>query len=171
VVGLYGEIASAVTAASNAFASMQSMLAEAQDTKDKIVASYNDATTKKNTKDKKSNAKIVTKHSGGIVGNPISNSELPEYIMALTDIDLKPNETLAKLLNGEVVLNQNQMKNMLGNLNNAYSSITPLNKRESSPITVSIGDVNVYNPDNTDMIVNEIVRELPLKVVQRLYSK
>jgi len=109
-------------------------------------------------------------HSGGIVGKAVKN-DLPEHLMALTDLNLKPNETFAKLLNGEVVLNTAQMGNMFDNLSRAYSALTPLYKRESSPITITIGDVNVYNPENTDMIVNEIVKELPQKVLQQLYSK
>jgi chromosome segregation ATPase len=110
-------------------------------------------------------------HSGGIVGQETSKNKLPENLVALTDANLKPNETLAKLLNGEVILNHKQMGNIFTNLNRAYTALTPLNKRENSPTTITIGDVNVYNPDNTDMIVDEIVKELPLKVIQRLHSK
>jgi hypothetical protein len=109
-------------------------------------------------------------HDGGIVGKTPQRN-IPEHLIALTDANLKPNETFAKLLNGEVVLNTTQMGNMFNNLSRAYSAITPINKRESSSMEITIGDVNVYNPDNTDMIVDEIVKELPLKVVQRLYSK
>ena len=29
----------------------------------------------------------------------------------------------------------------------------------------------LHNPNNTDMIVNEIVKELPLKVIQKLNSR
>lgn len=163
VVKLYGDIANAVTQANSSYAELQSTLAKATKAANDI-SDLNNGTTKPNNK-----TKVPTYHSGGIVGEP-NKDKLPEHLVALTDANLKPNETLAKLLNGEVVLNPSQMDNLFANINRAFA-LTPLNKRENSPITVSIGDVNVYNPDNTDMIVNEIVKELPLKVVQRLHSK
>ena len=177
IVGIYGEIKKAVDNANSAYATLQSTLADAQSVASEISALSGVTVTVSDDVDpkildqfKKQLAAISKFHSGGIVGKTLKN-DLPEHLIALTDANLKPNETLAKLLNGEVVLNTTQMGNMFNNLSRAYSAITPLNKRESSPITVSIGDVNVYNPDNTDVIVNEIVKELPLKVVQRLHSK
>lgn len=120
------------------------------------------------------NSKDLPKyHTGGIVGKDISNKELPENLISLADYPLKPNETLAKLLNGEVVLNNNQISNLFNNLSNALNPLAAnvINKQADTSMSVSIGDVNVYNPDNSDMIVNEIVKELPLKVIQKLNSK
>ena len=178
IVGLYGEIKQAVNDADSAYSKLQSTLANAQKTASQIAALSNvDNNTGNSSSDGKGKSstsstkgKVSKFHEGGIVGKTLENN-LPKHFIALADSNLKPNETLAKLLNGEVVLNTSQMGNMFNNLSRAYSAITLPNKRENSPITVSIGDVNVYNPDNTDMIVNEIVKELPLKVVQRLYSK
>lgn len=164
-IQIYGEIATSVNKANNAFNSLKTILNNArsayQDIIDLHIASGGKGM---------SSASITFPeyHSGGIVN---SSNKLPENLMALTESNLKPNETFAKLLNGEVVLNNNQMGNMFDNLKKAYSSITPLNKRENSPVEITIGDVNVYNPDNSDMIVNEIVKELPLKVIQKLHSK
>lgn len=160
---LYKEIALEVGKANLAFTTLEGTLTKAQKTYKDILALANSANGITITI-----PDIPTFHSGGIVG---AEKKLPENLMALTDTNLKPNETLAKLLNGEVVLNNTQMGNIFNNLGRAYSAITPLNKRESSPVEITIGDVNVYNPENTDMIVNEIVKELPLKVVQRLHSK
>lgn len=110
-------------------------------------------------------------HSGGIVGS--GNKELPNTLVALTGENLKSNEVLAKLLNNEVVLTQPQVGNLFNNLGKAYSALIPssTNVSNNGDISVTIGDVNVYNPDNSDMIVNEIVKELPLKVIQKLNSK
>ena len=183
-VSLYGEIASAVTNAQTAFNNLSTILENAKSTKDEINSVVSKTTTTKTTTTTskvkttssenagsiiKNGVKLSKYHDGGIVG---TGKELPENLIALTDVNLAPNETIAKLLNGEVVLNQIQMGNMFDNLGRAYSSlITPLNKRENSSMEITIGDVNVYNPSNTDMIVDEIVKELPLKVVQRLHSK
>lgn len=167
---LYKEIAKEVTKANLAFTSLETTLTKAQEAYKAILGLANSATDVEITVTSRF-PEMRTFHSGGIVGK---DNKLPENFMALTSANLKPNETLAKLLNGEVVLNNNQMENMVDNLNRAYSSILPttLNKRENTPINnISIGDVNVYNPDNSDMIVDEIVKELPLKVMQRLNSK
>lgn len=183
-VSLYGEIANAVTGAQTAFNNLSTILENAKSTKDEINSVVSKTTTTKTTTTTnkvkttssenagsiiKNGVKLSKYHDGGIVG---TGKKLPENLIALTDTNLAPNETIAKLLKGEVVLNQMQMGNMFDNLGRAYSSlITPLNKRENSSMEISIGDVNVYNPSNTDMIVDEIVKELPLKVVQRLHSK
>ena len=178
IVGLYGEIKKAVNDADSAYSKLQTTLANAQKTASQITALSNvDNNTGKPSSDGKgkttassTKGKVSKFHDGGIVGKTLENN-LPEHLIALADSNLKPNETFAKLLNGEVVLNASQMGNMFDNLNRAYSALLPLNKRENSPIAITVGDVNVYNPDNSDMIVNEIVKELPLKVVQKLYSK
>lgn len=167
---LYKEIATEVSKANLAFTTMETTLTKAQQTYKEILALANGSEGIETTITY-TFPDYRTFHSGGIVGQEIPKNKLPENLMALTDANLKPNETLAKLLNGEVVLNNTQMGSMFDNLGRAYSAITPLNKRESSPLEITIGDVNVYNPENTDMIVNEIVKELPLKVVQRLHSK
>ena len=174
IVGIYGEIKKAVDDSNAAYKTVQDNLAKAKG----VVAELN-SLIGGNTSEldpaileiiKELGSELTQYHTGGIVGKTIHN-ELPEHLIALTDANLKPNETFAKLLNGEVVLNTSQMGNLFTNLNRAYSALTPLNKRENSSMTISIGDVNVYNPENTDMIVNEIVKELPLKVIQRLHSK
>ena len=165
-VNLYREIAVQLDNSVSSFNSLESILANAKNTYQEILT-YHAKSEGKGL----SSVNIVFDdmseyHNGGIVK---STNRLPENFIALTKANLKPNETIAKLLNGEVVLNNNQMSNMLDNISRVYT--TPLNKRENSPISVNIGDVNVYNPDNTDMIVDEIVKELPLKVVQKLHSK
>lgn len=184
-VSLYGQIASQVSMANSAFSSLETILTNAKETYKQILdyqakaASANAEGNKGNgtkgnttsNKGGKNGATMHLYHSGGIVGKPTSKNKLPENFVALTEDNLKPNETLAKLLYGEVVLTNNQMRNMFSNLNKAYSSIAPINKRENSPMEITIGDINVYNPDNSDMIVDEIVRELPLKVIQKLNSK
>jgi hypothetical protein len=159
-VKLYGEIENAVTKANSSYSDLQSTLAKAIQIANDIEG-LDSGTTKPNK------TPVPKYHSGGIVGE---KSNLSQHLIELTDANLKPNETLAKLFNGEVVLNPPQMDNLFTNIHRAFA-LAPLNKRENSPITLSIGDVNVYNPENTDMIVNEIVKELPLKVVQRLHSK
>lgn len=167
-IAIYGEIATAVNNSNNAMDSLKAILFNAQKVYQEIVDyNYNPVTTGGVASGKKMD--LDTYHSGGIVKT--SKNKIPENLIKLTEADLKPNETLAKLLNGEVVLNNTQMSNMFDNLGRAYSAITPINKRESSSMEITIGDVNVYNPDNSDMIVNEIVKELPLKVVQKLHSK
>lgn len=164
-IGIYGEIATAVDKANNAFDSLKTILNNARSTYKEII----DLHIKSGGKGMSSATITFPEyHSGGIVN---SSNKLPEHLIELTESNLKPNETLAKLLNGEVVLNNNQMGNMFSNLSRAYSAITPTNKRENSSMEITIGDVNVYNPDNSDMIVNEIVKELPLKVLQKLHSK
>ena len=164
-VNIYGQIAMEVNRANNAFDSLKTILNNARAAYQEII-NLHIALGGKGL----SSASITFPdyHSGGIVD---SSNKLPEHLIELTEANLKPNETLAKLLKGEVVLNNNQMENMFGNLRKTYSSITPLNKRENSPTNITIGDVNVYNPDNSDMIVDEIVKELPLKVIQKLHSK
>lgn len=188
-VSIYSEIASQISKANSAFSSLETILANAKNTYNQILeyqakaasakaegnnnGSNNNGTKGNTTTSKGKSGTIIQKyHSGGIVGK--SKNNLPDNFVALTEANLQPNETLAKLLFGEVVLNTNQMGNMVDNLSRTYTSILPatLNKRENTPNTsISIGDVNVYNPDNSDMIVNEIVKELPLKVIQRLNSK
>lgn len=164
-IGIYGEISTAVDKANNAFDSLKTILNNARSTYQEII----DLHIKSGGKGMSSATITFPEyHSGGIVN---SSNKLPEHLIELTESNLKPNETLAKLLNGEVVLNNNQMGNMFSNLSRAYSAITPTNKRENSSMEITIGDVNVYNPDNSDMIVNEIVKELPLKVIQKLHSK
>ena len=184
-VSLYGQIASQVSKANSAFSSLETILTNAKETYKQILdyqakaasaetnANKGNGTKGNTTSNKggKNGATMHLYHSGGIVGKPTSKNKLPENFVALTEDNLKPNETLAKLLYGEVVLTNNQMGNMFSNLNKAYSSIAPINKRENSPMEITIGDINVYNPDNSDMIVDEIVRELPLKVIQKLNSK
>lgn len=110
-------------------------------------------------------------HTGGVVGK--NNKELPNTLVALTGENLKSNEVLAKLLNNEVVLTQPQVGNLFNNLGRAYGALIPSinTSNNSNGMSITIGDVNVYNPDNSDMIVNEIVKELPLKVIQRLNTK
>lgn len=107
-------------------------------------------------------------HSGGVVGT--NKKELPNTLVSLTGDNLKSNEVLAKLLNNEVVLTQPQVGNLFNNLGKAYNTLIP-NTSNNNDISVTVGDVNVYNPDNSDMIVNEIVKELPLKVIQKLNTK
>lgn len=167
-VNLYKEIAMQLNNSTSSFKSLESILANAKNTYQEILDYHSKAEGKG-----LSSANIVFDdlpkyHNGGIVK---SSNKLPENLIALTDENLKPNETIAKLLNGEVVLNNKQMGNMFDNIIRTYPSSTPLNKRENSLTNISIGDVNVYNPDNTDMIVDEIVKELPLKVIQKLHSK
>ena len=164
---LYGEISDAVNNSNTAFSTLEGILATARSTYEDILEYQRKAGGKG-----LSSAYIEfpkEMHSGGIV-TP-SSDELPKNLIRLTEANLEPNETFAKLLKGEVVLNHSQMDNMFNNLGRAYSAITPQNQRESSPMEITIGDVNVYNPENTDMIVNEIVKELPLKVLQKLHSK
>ena len=170
VVSIYDEISSAVLKAVNALSDLQVTYNQM-----KSLNSAINSIPKSSPLGLLSGIGVVssivgTMHSGGIVGEESKNN-LPEHLIALTDANLKPNETFAKLLNGEVVLNNSQIGNMFDNLNRAYTALTPLNKRENSPTNITIGDVNVYNPDNTDMIVDEIVKELPLKVIQKLHSK
>ena len=163
---LYGSISNAVNNANNSFSTLENILLKAKSTYEDILEYQRKAEGKGLSS---ASIELPEMHSGGIV-TP-SSDDLPKNLMKLTETNLKPNETLAKLLAGEVVLNHSQMDNMFNNLSRAYSAITPLNKRESSPMEITIGDVNVYNPDNSDMIVNEIVKELPLKVIQKLHSK
>lgn len=180
IVDLYNQIAAQLDKAKSSFSSITEILVKTEKTYNEILSyqkKANEVTIKKEKQQHGVNAgglseNYVKLHSGGIVGEPTPKNKLPDNLIALTNDNLKPNETLAKLLNGEVVLNNNQMGNIFNNLNRAYSSIlTPLNKRENSPMEITIGDINVYNPDNSDMIVDEIVKELPLKVIQRLHSK
>ena len=167
-IAIYSEIATAVNNANSAMDSLQSILLNAQKTYQEITG-YNNTPVSSGGVASGRKMSLDTYHSGGIV--KASKNKIPENLIKLTEADLKPNETLAKLLNGEVVLNNTQMGNMFDNLGRAYSAITPINKRENSSMEITIGDVNVYNPDNSDMIVNEIVKELPLKVIQKLHSK
>lgn len=166
VATIYSEISTYVNNANTAMESLKTILANAKTTYQDIL-DYNAKSG--GTNPSGTDVPLDTYHSGGIV--KASKNKIPENLIKLTKADLKPNETLAKLLNGEVVLNNTQMGNMFDNLGRAYSAITPINKRESSSMEITIGDVNVYNPDNSDMIVNEIVKELPLKVIQKLHSK
>ena len=170
VISIYDEISSAVLKAVNALSDLQATYNQMKSLNSAINSIPKSSPLGLLSGIGVVNSIIGTMHSGGIVGEESKNN-LPEHLIALTDANLKPNETFAKLLNGEVVLNNSQMGNMFDNLNRAYTALTPLNKRENSPTNITIGDVNVYNPDNTDMIVDEIVKELPLKVIQKLHSK
>ena len=167
-INLYREIAAQLDNSVSSFNSLESILANAKNTYQEILEYHTKVEGKGLSGTNIIFDDMSEYHNGGIVK---STNKLPENLIAFTKENLKPNETIAKLLNGEVVLNNTQMGNMFNNLSRAYTALTPLNKRENSPISVNIGDVNVYNPDNTDMIVDEIVKELPLKVVQKLHSK
>lgn len=198
-VHFYKQIADAVTMAMTSFKQIQTIL---DDTKSAYadVVSYvqkaNEAkasvatapkttgktTNKTTSNNKSSNTKnnqvyafqsdlVDIYHDGGVVGEP-NKKELPDYLISLSESPLQPNETLAKLLKGEVVLNNSQMSNLFNNLSNvALPLATNATKQSDASMQISIGDVNVYNPDNSDKIVNEIVKELPLKVIQKLHSK
>lgn len=178
-IGYYDEIASAVTSAQSSLSTLQGLLSDAKTTYDDIVAYNNKINGAKSSSNKDNQTyvvdggKVSTYHDGGIVGKNVGSKKLPDLLMSLADSPLQPNETLAKLLNGEIVLNNGQMNNLFSNLSKASipSAINATNKSSGTAMNVSIGDVNVYNPDNSDMIVNEIVKELPLKVIQKLNSK
>lgn len=196
-VGYYNEIADAVTSAQSAFETLQDVLTKTKSTYQEMV-DYNNkinsikssnngnSNNGKSNNNKSNNNKKSTNsglknnkvyafqsetvdiyHDGGIVGN---GNDLPRNLIALTNDNLKPNEVMAKLLNNEVVLNQHQMGNLFNNLGATYKALIP-RQSGSNDISITIGDIQVYNPDNSDMIVNEIVKELPLKVIQKLNSK
>ena len=181
-IGYYNEIATAVTSAQSSLSTLQGLLDDAKTTYDDIVK-YNEkingaksgsgSNGKGNQTYIVNGGKISTYHDGGIVGKDVGEKKLPDFLMSLAESPLKPNETLAKLLNGEVVLNNGQMHNLFNNLSKVSSPLAThaINRNTDTSMNVSIGDVNVYNPDNSDMIVNEIVKELPLKVIQKLSSK
>jgi len=119
-IGIYSEIATSVDRANNAFDSLKTILNNARSTYQEII----DLHIKSGGKGMSSATITFPEyHSGGIVN---SSNKLPERLMELTESNIKPNETLAKLLEGEVVLNNNQMENMFSNLSRAYSATTPL---------------------------------------------
>ena len=151
----------------NKIATLLSNAKSAMDSLNAIDSQTNSSGSKPNTTSNTGKGKLPTYHSGGIVDG---QKKLPEKLIALTDANLKPNEVIAKLLRNEVVLNQQQIGNLFDNISGSYASLAP-SKSNSNNISVTIGDVHVHNPDNSDMIVNEIVKELPLKVVQKLNSK
>ena len=167
----YNEIATAVTSAQTSLSSLQTMLNDAKTTYESIVDYSNKANGSGETY-VVNGEKLNTYHDGGIVGKDIGGKKLPDFLMSLANSPLKPNETLAKLLNGEVVLNATQMHNIFDNLSKVSVPLTQSAINKTTPsMSVSVGDVHVHNPNNSDMIVNEIVKELPLKVIQRLNSK
>lgn len=183
-VSYYNQIAQAVSNAQSSFSKLTNLLKDAKNTYADVVEYTNKANNKVNDAKSKSTAfsnesyiihgvKVSKYHDGGIVGKDIESKQLPDFLMSLADSPLKPNETFAKLLNGEVVLNNNQVGNLLNNIGNVVTPLASniINKNTESSSNISIGDVNVYNPDNSDMIVNEIVKELPLKVMQKLSSR
>ena len=172
-LGYYSEIATAVTSAQTSFSTLQTLLNDAKTTYENIVEYNNKANNAGSGKTYVVDGeKLDNYHDGGIVGKDVGGKKLPDFLMSLAESPLKPNETLAKLLNGEVVLNTTHMNNIFDNLSKVSTPLTTsaINNNTTS-MNVSVGDVNVYNPDNSDMIVNEIVKELPLKVIQRLNSK
>lgn len=183
-VSYYNQIAQAVSNAQSSFSKLNNLLKDAKDTYADVVEYTNKANNKVNEAKSNTTAfsnesyiihgvKVSKYHDGGIVGKDIESKQLPDFLMSLADSPLKPNETFAKLLNGEVVLNNNQVGNLLNNIGNVVTPLASniINKNTESSSSISIGDINVYNPDNSDMIVNEIVKELPLKVMQKLSSR
>ena len=180
-IGYYNEIATAVTSAQSSLSTLQGLLDDAKSTYNDIIAYNNKINGAKSSLDSKGKGnqtyivdggKLSTYHDGGIVGKDVGGKKLPDFLMSLADSPLKPNETLAKLLNGEVVLNTAQMSNIFDNLSKVSVPLAKSAMNNNAPsISVSVGDVHVHNPDNSDMIVNEIVKELPLKVIQRLNNK
>lgn len=183
-VSYYNQIAQAVSNAQSSFSKLTDLLKDAKNTYADVVEYTSKANNKVNDAKSNSNAfsnesyiikgvKVSKYHDGGIVGKDIGSKQLPDFLMSLADSPLQPNEAFAKLLNGEVVLNNNQMGNLFNNIGNVVTPLASniINKNTQEPLNISIGDVNVYNPDNSDMIVNEIVKELPLKVMQKLSSR
>lgn len=183
-VSYYNQIAQAVSNAQSSFSKLTDLLKDAKNTYADVVEYTSKANNKVNDAKSNSNAfsnesyiikgvKVSKYHDGGIVGKDIGSKQLPDFLMSLADSPLQPNEAFAKLLNGEVVLNNNQMGNLFNNIGNVVTPLASniINKNTQEPLNISIGDVNVYNPDNSDMIVNEIVKELPLKVMQKLNSR
>ena len=183
-VSYYNQIAIAVANAQSSFSKLTDLLKDAKNTYADVVEYTSKANNKVN--DAKSNStafsnesyiikgvKVSKYHDGGIVGKNVGSKQLPDFLMSLAESPLQPNEAFAKLLNGEVVLNNNQMGNLFNNIGNVVTPLASniINKNTQEPLNISIGDVNVYNPDNSDMIVNEIVKELPLKVMQKLSSR
>lgn len=143
----------------------QSAMKSLEDLKDKANSSSNNGlkTTTITT------SGLQQYHTGGVVGS--GNKYLPYNLIELTGDELKPNEVIAKLLNNEVVLNQPQVGNLFDNLGRTYKSLIPVQSNGNNDVSITIGDIKVYNPDNSDMIVNEIVKELPLKVIQKLNAR
>lgn len=166
-IGYYNEIATAVTSAKTSLTTLQGLLDKAKSTYGEIAGLTNAANGGS------AGGNLPTYHSGGIVSSDDKNMKLSKLLMSLTDSPLQPNETLAKLLKGEVVLNNGQVSTLFNNLSkvSALPANSTFRKSSDAVTSISIGDVNVYNPDNSDMIVNEIVKELPLKVIQKLNSK
>ena len=181
---VYKDISKIVSNAQSALASLSAMEEQANksslgsgksNTGSGTKTTTNKSSTTTTTKSGSSNSKTKTTttsvqkyHSGGVVGS--DNKELPHTLVALTGDNLKSDEVMAKLLTNEVVLTQPQVGNLFDNLGNTYKSLIPIRSNNEN-LSISIGDVHVHNPNNSDMIVNEIVKELPLKVIQKLNSK
>ena len=178
---IYDSIGKIMANAQSALTSLENMNNKASNLassiSNKSTSAKSSSDSKTNTSNNKSNTKSTTKttttglkqyHTGGIVGT--GNKDLPHNLIALTGDNLKPNEVIAKLLKDEVVLNQPRMSNLFNNLGNTYKAILPT-KMSQGDMSITIGDVNVYNPNNSDVIVDEIVKELPLKVIQKLNSR
>lgn len=95
-------------------------MARAQSLQDNFGIDYVDTGVMANLRHKLQAAGIPTYHSGGIVGtdSPTDNQSLNKLF------NLKPNEQIAKLLKGEVVINpnlpnvQNSMKSIMGAIGN-----------------------------------------------------
>lgn len=183
-VSYYNQIAQAVSNAQSSFSKLTNLLKDAKNTYADVVEYTSKANNKVNNAKSNSTAfsnesyiikgvKVSKYHDGGIVGKDVGSKQLPDFLMSLADSPLQPNEAFAKLLDGEVVLNNSQMGNLFNNIGNVVTPLASniINKNTQEPLNISIGDVNVYNPDNSDMIVNEIVKELPLKVMQKLSSR
>lgn len=178
---VYKDISKIVSNAQSALASLASMEEQANksslgsgksSTSSGTKTTTNNSSTKSSSssssKTKTTTTSVQKYHSGGVVGS--GNKELPNALVSLTGDNLKPDEVMAKLLNNEVVLTQPQVGNLFNNLGVTYKSLIPT-KANNDNLAITIGDVHVHNPNNSDMIVDEIVKELPLKVIQKLNSR
>jgi hypothetical protein len=101
-----------------------------QDEADKLVAANKGKTTKI----------IPVYHEGGIVGEDSLSSSSRIVQLANKMFNVQPNEQIAKLAKGELVVSQKNIPNLFTNINNMVNSLLP-----KIPTIVQSGDTITLN--------------------------
>ncbi|WP_137743239.1 phage tail tape measure protein [Robertmurraya siralis] len=99
--------------------------------------------------------KLKVYHDGGVVGG--KGSRLASLIDKLSTI--KPNEQFAKLLNGEVVLNDNRLQNLIGHLTPKIG-IPALSPTSTATGEINLGGIHIENFNGSKQQLNKLGNDI-----------
>ena len=103
-----------------------------------------------------------------------SNSTFKKQFERLCLTPLEPNEFPIVALKGEAVLTEKQQLQVLENFKrNSFIPCTPIGMKETKQTTAVNfnGDIIIKESNNANNLANDIVRNLPQLMMQRLYEK